>query len=79
MIETRQSVSSSALLLYRYISPRWLQTHANFTETPSSVSAQTIEFGAGSTELGVLFRVSSLFKTGETGILILYFVKGQID
>ncbi|XP_065829615.1 uncharacterized protein [Oscarella lobularis] len=60
-----QSVSSSALLLYRYMSPLWLQTHANFTETPSSVSAQNIEFGTGSTYYGVLFRVKLI----EAGIL----------
>ncbi|XP_065830906.1 uncharacterized protein [Oscarella lobularis] len=60
-----QSVSSSALLLYRYMSPLWLQTHANFTETPSSVSAQNIEFGSGPTYYGVLFKVKLI----EAGIL----------
>ncbi|XP_065834953.1 uncharacterized protein [Oscarella lobularis] len=60
-----QSVSSSALLLYRYMSPLWLQTHANFTQTPSSVSAQNIEFGSGSTYRGVLFRVKLI----EAGVL----------
>ncbi|XP_065845630.1 uncharacterized protein [Oscarella lobularis] len=60
-----QSVSSSALLLYRYMSPLWLQTHANFTETPSSVSAQNIEFGSGSTNISVLFRVKLI----EAGVL----------
>ncbi|XP_065829678.1 uncharacterized protein [Oscarella lobularis] len=60
-----QSVSSSALLLYRYMSPLWLQTHATFTETPSSVSAQNIEFGSGSTIYSVLFKVKLI----EAGVL----------
>ena len=79
MIDTRQSVSSSALLLYRYMSPLWLQTHSNFTETPSSVSAQNIKFGRGSTDFGVLLRVSSLFTRGRDWHFDTTCVKGQID
>ena len=51
--------SSTEPLFYRYMSPRWLQTHANFTETPYSVSAQAITFrGPGLVLQGVLFKVS---------------------
>ena len=50
--------SSAELLFYRYMTPRWLQAHANFTETPSSVSAQTIIFGGSGPQEGVLFKVS---------------------
>ena len=79
MIETRQSVSSSALLLYRYMSPLWLQTHATFTETRSSVSAQTIEFSTGPTEFGVLFRVNSLFTHGIDWHLYIHVYKYTVS
>ncbi|XP_065839388.1 uncharacterized protein [Oscarella lobularis] len=53
--------SSTSLLLYRYMSPLWLETHANFTVRPSSVSAQTLEVSG--TGRNVIFKVK-LFEAG---------------
>ncbi|XP_065846249.1 uncharacterized protein [Oscarella lobularis] len=52
-------------LVYRYMSPTWLNTSANFSETPSSVSTQAVEFGSGSLSHGLLFKASLI----DAGVL----------